>query len=126
MALAHLQRLGHRPIAVITADSNNLTPDFLARAGVVVPNPLVISGLQDAPEFKGAVFDHPMAKDLHGPAEPAPAPIAAAKPQTPAKVAAAPKGRMRAKSSPVRRPESLRISARSSTLRSSRTLPGQS
>ena len=35
-------------------------------------------------------------------------------------------GRMRAKSSPVSRPESLRISARSSTLRNSRTLPGQS
>src|SRR5258708_5811796 len=39
----------HRPIAVITADSGNLTQDFLARAGVVVPNRLVISGLQDAP-----------------------------------------------------------------------------
>jgi hypothetical protein len=47
----------HRPIAVITADSSNLTQDFLARAGVVVPNPLVISGLQDAPEFKCAVLD---------------------------------------------------------------------
>jgi len=46
-----------RPIAVITADSNNLTPQFLARAGIAVPNKLVIRGLQDKPEFKTAVFD---------------------------------------------------------------------
>ncbi|WP_137388694.1 aspartate/glutamate racemase family protein [Rhodoligotrophos defluvii] len=46
-----------QPIAVITADSSNLTPDFLARAGIGVPNPLVIRGLQDRPEFKRAVFD---------------------------------------------------------------------
>jgi hypothetical protein len=46
-----------RPIAVITADSKNLTPQFLARANIQVPNKLVIRGLQDKPEFKTAVFD---------------------------------------------------------------------
>lgn len=46
-----------RPIAVITADSSNLTPGFLERAGISVPNSLVIRGLQDRPEFKTAVFD---------------------------------------------------------------------
>jgi hypothetical protein len=46
-----------RPIAVITADSKNLTPQFLARAGIAVPNKLIIAGLQDKPEFKTAVFD---------------------------------------------------------------------
>jgi hypothetical protein len=46
-----------RPIAVITADSNNLTPQFLARAGISTANSLIIRGLQDKPEFKTAVFD---------------------------------------------------------------------
>ncbi|MBL8705417.1 MAG: aspartate/glutamate racemase family protein [Rhodospirillales bacterium] len=46
-----------RPIAILTADSNNLTEAFLARAGLKVPNRLVIRGLQDQPEFKTAVFD---------------------------------------------------------------------
>lgn len=47
-----------RPIAIITADSSNLTTDFMARAGLPVPpNPLVIRGLQDQPEFRSAVFD---------------------------------------------------------------------
>jgi hypothetical protein len=46
-----------RPIAVITADSTNLTPDFLARAGIGVPNPLIIRGLEDKPEFRTAVLD---------------------------------------------------------------------
>jgi hypothetical protein len=46
-----------RPIAVVTADSANLTPEFLARAGISVPNQLIIRGLQDRPEFKTAVFD---------------------------------------------------------------------
>jgi len=46
-----------RPIAVITADSNNLTPQFLARAGIATANSLIIRGLQDKPEFKTAVFD---------------------------------------------------------------------
>ncbi len=46
-----------RPIAVITADSTNLTPDFLARSGISVANKILIRGLQDKPEFKTAVFD---------------------------------------------------------------------
>jgi len=45
-----------RPIGVITADSTNLTDDFLARAGVKVKNPIVIRGMQDEPEFKTAVL----------------------------------------------------------------------
>ncbi|HTS91991.1 MAG TPA: aspartate/glutamate racemase family protein [Stellaceae bacterium] len=46
-----------RPIAVVTADSSNLTPEFLARAGVAVRNPVLILGLQEMPEFKSAVLD---------------------------------------------------------------------
>lgn len=47
-----------RPIAIITADSSNLTMDFLRRAGLPIPaNPLLIRGLQDQPEFRSAVFD---------------------------------------------------------------------
>jgi len=46
-----------RPIAVITADSTNLTKAFLDRAGVMVPNPVIIRGLEDQPEFKGAVLE---------------------------------------------------------------------
>lgn len=46
-----------RPIAVITADSKNLTPQFLARAGISTANSLIVRGLQDKPEFKTAVFD---------------------------------------------------------------------
>ncbi|MBL8672948.1 MAG: aspartate/glutamate racemase family protein [Alphaproteobacteria bacterium] len=46
-----------RPIAVITADSTNLTPQFLKRAGIAPANALIIRGLQDQPEFKTAVFD---------------------------------------------------------------------
>lgn len=46
-----------RPIAILTADSNNLTEAFLAKAGLKVPNKLVIRGLQDQPEFRSAVFD---------------------------------------------------------------------
>jgi hypothetical protein len=46
-----------RPIAVITADSNNLTPQFLARNGISVPNKVIIRGLQTEPEFKSAVLD---------------------------------------------------------------------
>jgi hypothetical protein len=46
-----------RPIAVITADSKNLKPQFLARAGIATANSLIIRGLQDKPEFKTAVFD---------------------------------------------------------------------
>ncbi len=46
-----------RPIAIITADANNLTADFLARSGVGVRNKVIIRGLQDEPEFKGAVLE---------------------------------------------------------------------
>lgn len=47
-----------RPIAIVTADSGNLTTAFLARAGLPIPaNPLLIRGLQDQPEFRSAVFD---------------------------------------------------------------------
>jgi hypothetical protein len=47
-----------RPIGIITADSANLTPAFLERAGLATPgHPLVIRGLQDQPEFRSAVFD---------------------------------------------------------------------
>ncbi|MBV8652030.1 MAG: aspartate/glutamate racemase family protein [Alphaproteobacteria bacterium] len=46
-----------RPIAVITADSSNLTPQFLARNGITVANKVIIRGLQTEPEFKSAVLD---------------------------------------------------------------------
>ena len=45
-----------QPIGVITADSTNLTPDFLTRGGIKVKNPLIIRGMQDEPEFKTAVL----------------------------------------------------------------------
>ena len=47
----------NRSIVVVTADSTNLTQEFLARAGVAVRNPVIIKGLQKMPEFKGAVLD---------------------------------------------------------------------
>ena len=46
-----------RPIAVVTADSANLTPAFLKRNGIAVENPILIRGMQDKPEFRSAVFD---------------------------------------------------------------------
>jgi hypothetical protein len=46
-----------RPIAVITADGTKLTNTFLARAGINVPNPIIIQGLENQSEFKAAVFD---------------------------------------------------------------------
>ena len=46
-----------RPIGVITADSTNLTMDFLQRAGLRPKNPLVIRGMQDQPEFYSAVLE---------------------------------------------------------------------
>ena len=46
-----------RPIGVLTADSSNLTPEFIASAGLKIPNPLIIRGMQDYPEFKTAIFD---------------------------------------------------------------------
>jgi len=45
-------------IGVITADSASLSLEFLEASGLKVPpNPLVIRGMQDEPEFKTAVFD---------------------------------------------------------------------
>lgn len=46
-----------RSIGVITADSTNLTPDFLKRGGISVPHKIVIRGMQDEPEFKTAVLE---------------------------------------------------------------------
>ena len=46
-----------RPIGVLTADSSNLTHGFLETAGLAIPNPLLIRGMQHCPEFKTAVFD---------------------------------------------------------------------
>lgn len=46
-----------RPIGVITADSTNLTPEFLKRGGIEAKNPVVIRGMQDEPEFKTAVLE---------------------------------------------------------------------
>jgi hypothetical protein len=46
-----------RAIAIVTANSENLTPDFLSRNGIRVPNKLVILGLQHEPEFKSAVLE---------------------------------------------------------------------
>ncbi len=46
-----------RPIGVITADSRNLTMDFLAGAGIKPKNPVVIRGMQSEPEFEAAVFE---------------------------------------------------------------------
>jgi Asp/Glu/hydantoin racemase len=46
-----------RPIAVVTADSTNLTSEFLKRNGVSVRNPVIIRGLEKEPEFKSAVLE---------------------------------------------------------------------
>ncbi|MDA0702637.1 MAG: aspartate/glutamate racemase family protein [Proteobacteria bacterium] len=47
-----------QPIGVITADSTNLDEGFLTRGGVKLPpNPLIIRGMQDEPEFKTAVLE---------------------------------------------------------------------
>jgi hypothetical protein len=46
-----------RAIAVVTANSDNLTPDFLVRNGIRVSNKLIILGLQHEPEFKSAVLE---------------------------------------------------------------------
>ena len=43
-----------QPIGIVTADSNRLSETFLRRAGIAVDNPLVIHGMQDAPEFASA------------------------------------------------------------------------
>jgi hypothetical protein len=47
-----------QPIGVITADSTNLDEGFLTRGGIKLPpNPLIIRGMQDEPEFKTAVLE---------------------------------------------------------------------
>ncbi len=47
-----------QPIGVITADSTRLSLRFLEQHGLELPpNPLVIRGMQDEPEFKTAVFE---------------------------------------------------------------------
>src|SRR3546814_5079622 len=47
-----------RASGIITADSGNLTTEFMAQAGFPPPpNPIVVRGLQDQPEFRSAVFD---------------------------------------------------------------------
>ena len=46
-----------RPIGVLAADSSNLSVDFLERAGIRLRNPIVIRGMQDAPEFRTSILD---------------------------------------------------------------------
>ena len=46
-----------KSIGVLTADSTNLTTDFLERAGIRTKCPLIIRGLQDEPEFKSSIFE---------------------------------------------------------------------
>ena len=47
-----------QPIGVITADSASLSHEFLAASGLEAPpNPLVIRGMQDEPEFKTAILE---------------------------------------------------------------------
>src|SRR3546814_12205833 len=47
-----------RALGIITADSGNLTTEFMAQAGFPPPpNPIVVRGLQDQPAFRSAVFD---------------------------------------------------------------------
>lgn len=45
-----------RPIGIVTADSSNLSVEFLERTGVMTKNRVFITGLQDEREFGTAVF----------------------------------------------------------------------
>ncbi len=45
-----------RPIGIVTADSSNLSVEFLERTGVMTQNRVFIRGLQDEREFGTAVF----------------------------------------------------------------------
>jgi hypothetical protein len=45
-----------RPIAILTADANALPSALLARPDVAVPNPLVIRGMREKPEFNSAIL----------------------------------------------------------------------
>lgn len=47
----------NQKIGVITADSKSLTPDHFAAVGVNPEIPLVISGMEDQKEFRGAVLE---------------------------------------------------------------------
>lgn len=44
-------------IGVLTADSRNLSTDFLERAGIRPRNPIVIRGMQDEAEFRSAILE---------------------------------------------------------------------
>ena len=46
-----------KPIGIVTADSTNLTMDFMERAGLRPKNPIVIRGMQDEPEFRSAILE---------------------------------------------------------------------
>ena len=46
-----------RPVGVLTADSSNLSVDFLERAGIRPRNPIVIRGMQDEPEFRTSILE---------------------------------------------------------------------
>ena len=46
-----------RPIGVLTADSSNLSVEFLEGAGIRPRNPIVIRGMQDEPEFRTSILD---------------------------------------------------------------------
>ncbi len=45
--------LGGRPIGIITAHSDRLNQDILALSGLHAETPIVVTGLQDGPEFIG-------------------------------------------------------------------------
>ncbi len=45
-----------RPIGIVTADSTNFSVDFLRRTHTLPPNPIVIRGMQDEPEFGHAIM----------------------------------------------------------------------
>ena len=47
--------LGGRPIGIITALSHRLGDDLLARSGLRAETPIVVTGLQDGPEFIGVL-----------------------------------------------------------------------
>ena len=46
-----------KAIGVLTAESRNLSTDFLERAGIRPRNPIVIRGMQDEPEFRSAILE---------------------------------------------------------------------
>ena len=44
-------------VGIITADSTNLTTDFLQRAGITPRNPVCIRGMQNEAEFSSSIFE---------------------------------------------------------------------